>query len=636
MAEDDNGWGDLFAKASGETVIVTEKRKIDEKPRRKKRKRSKQKDNETSRNQLLAGRLNVPNQDTPWPKWAHLEESLLKCDAWQGSQHSSCNKCGKSALHHTLRVTNNNESSNWPLQVFCCLRNLRCASFLLALGSVQLSQVADFVRSESNLLRRTVQSNIALLSAHGEDQVLESKFQAVMEAVHTILDNAKPCRNQEDDFEKAIQLIIATDDMYYRLYYLMISGVLTLRNGVSLPHPAEYYHVPFLAWVGMNEDLKDWEEFLEHACSRNNSGDSNRERVLRNEFAMRYGIDPFQTGDHPTKHTDVLTYLHHNRIMETAYLFHKSGWLSTTHAAVQTMQALDQKPTPGDTLSRHDTPAPPILSEWRDSCRDRLCNLYAYATVPSESVQRMKKVLESNDISGGIIEIGAGSGYLATLLKQQGIPVVAWDIHPPGSSVRGAALNEYHGHTPGFCNIEKGGLNDLRRHSSTTANAALLLCYPPPESPMAKDALEAYLDIGGRCLIHIGEFGGLTGSPAFESLLVRSCHSVDRFPCLSWGTDAAEVSVWIRADDEGKKQEQRLLLPCSICGKREASKRCRLVRHVVYCSKNCFEQHSSLLSVHLAMNMIPITASRLNFDDDRHFMSIQTGKRGGGKNERKK
>ena len=50
-------------------------------------------------------------------------------------------------------------------------------------------------------------------------------------------------------------------------------------------------------------------------------------------------------------------------------------------------------------------------------------------------------------------------------------------------------------------------------------------------------------------LIHIGEFKGLTGSSPFEHYLLRYFYCTDRWPCLTWGTDAAEVTVW-RARDE--------------------------------------------------------------------------------------
>jgi len=54
-------------------------------------------------------------------------------------------------------------------------------------------------------------------------------------------------------------------------------------------------------------------------------------------------------------------------------------------ATNQTKEALDKLvDTQGS--SRHEKPTPPILAEWRDSCRDWLCNLYAYATVSDKAI----------------------------------------------------------------------------------------------------------------------------------------------------------------------------------------------------------------------------------------------------------
>lgn len=625
---DDDPWGELFAKASGkETVTQEEVQQPDvEKSKRKKRRRSRKKD-QPNHALLLEGRMKIPSETTTteWPTWARLGESMLNedndkssvCRCWIGKDHAKCNSCGRTALFHALSTSD----ACWPsLHVFCSLRNLRCVGVLMATEKVPTDALAGFACNESYLLVQAVRKAKSSLG-DGEDEVLESKCQGVRNAVDAIFD-VQSKKKQDgavpDLFAKAVRLVIACDDLYYRLYYLSISSVLPL-GGLSLPHPAEYFHIPFLAWVGMERSLREWRDFVDSLGLLN-------DEKLREEISARYGIDISDPCQLP-QHTHVLSYLHTNRAMETVRLFYKSGWISKREAEEQTMKALEM-PVSTDGLSRHDTPAPPILSEWRDSCRDRLCNLYAYATVSNEAVGRIKNDLKNAGIAGGVIEVGAGSGYLAALFQEAGIPVVAWDVHPPGSRL---ALNEYHGHTPGFCEISKGSPSDLRRHP-TAANVALLLCYTPPESSMAKDALEAYLDVGGRCLVHIGEFGGLTGSPAFESLLVPSCYCVDRFPCLAWGTDAAEVTVWIRADGgEQGKREQRLLLPCSNCGKAEASRQCRLVRHVAYCGSKCFELHSHRLTTHFAMNMIPIKAEALSFDDDRHFIPIRTGKKEKGK-----
>ena len=89
------------------------------------------------------------------------------------------------------------------------------------------------------------------------------------------------------------------------------------------------------------------------------------------------------------KFNDVLSYLHRNRTVETTRLFSK--WMKSNRAKDEMLTELN-KPINDHGLSRHETPAPAILSEWRDSCRDMLCNLYAYATLSSGTANESNTV----------------------------------------------------------------------------------------------------------------------------------------------------------------------------------------------------------------------------------------------------
>ena len=417
------------------------------------------------------------------------------------------------------------------------------------------------------------------------------------------------------------------------LYYLQLSRNILTDSASYLSHPTEYFHQFTCDRSG---DAAEQEDFLQYVDTLVCSGDCDKEKLRANVLA-RYGLSLSSRDGHPAPQNP-LAYLHRNRMMETARLFWKSGWFTQEKVMQQTESALRQslEASNEERAPQHETPAPPILAEWRDCCRDRLCNLYAYATVPHGTEVRIKKCLDKEGITEGMIEIGAGTGFIAALLQKAGVNVLAWDVRPTDGSNKnpGHALNEYHGYTPPFCSIGKGDPDKLRRHflnykaePNAAAAVALLLCYPPPDCPMAEEALKTYLHVGGRFFVHIGEFGGLTGSTSFEDLLIRSFECVDRFPCLSWGTDAADVSIWVkRAFPNGSKHSAlvpSLLLPCSLCGKREATKRCSLVRHVVYCGEKCCERHSPALSVHLALNMIPMRAESLSFQDDLHFRPIR-------------
>lgn len=211
-----------------------------------------------------------------------------------------------------------------------------------------------------------------------------------------------------------------------------------------------------------------------------------------------------------------------------------------------------------------------IQDEWVDSCRDFLCHLYCYATVPGRVINELQKQFGRLDI----VEVGSGTGYLAQLLGN----VRAHDIAPTATTE-----NEYHDRVPPFCEIRH--VDELE----FTKNSVLLLCYPPPKNDMAFFYLQRYHRFHSQpqTLIHIGEFKGLTGTSDFEAYLVKHYRCEQRWPCLSWGSDASEVSVW-KQDDENRKGS--VLVPCLWCGN-EAAKRCKTLRILCYCSRACFENH---------------------------------------------
>jgi len=310
-------------------------------------------------------------------------------------------------------------------------------------------------------------------------------------------------------------------------------------------------------------------------------------------------------------------------------LFQKTGWASQKQLLSKQMLTL---PT-NDALSCHETPAPQILMEWRDSCRDLLCNLYAYATLAPGDVQRICSLIEKHKVKAGIIELGSGTGYIAKLLKAAGTNVTAWDVRPTEQLKAFKATNEYHGCTPPFFNVQRGDVSTLQnfflisQSKLTKETGALLLSYPPPRCLMAYHALRTYMTAGGGCVIHIGEFRGLTGSEEFEELLIENFRCVDRSPCLCWGTDAAEVSIWLRLKNKSKNGdvplEQRMLLPCSYCGQTQATKRCRLARYLVYCGEGCFRRDTEKRKVDLTMTMISSDGEEsLDFNNEQHFTSL--------------
>jgi hypothetical protein len=126
---------------------------------------------------------------------------------------------------------------------------------------------------------------------------------------------------------------------------------------------------------------------------------------------------------------------------------------------------------------------------------------------------------------GGVIEIGAGSGYWAWLLRQAGIDVLAFDHDPPAFTWTAVASG------------------DGREALVRSPQRALLLCWPPWASPMAFDALQAY---GGACVVYVGEWMLGSAEAGFFALLLARFEAVDAVALPQWHGRADGLSVWRR------------------------------------------------------------------------------------------
>lgn len=122
---------------------------------------------------------------------------------------------------------------------------------------------------------------------------------------------------------------------------------------------------------------------------------------------------------------------------------------------------------------------------------------------------------------GKVVEIGAGSGYWAYLLREHGVDVVAYDEKPYENK---------------WCNniwtdIEKGDADSGQNHPNRT----LFLCWPPYETPMAYDAVKAHMEAGGRKVIYIGEgYGGCTGDDDFHDLMETEYECISTVHIPQW------------------------------------------------------------------------------------------------------
>lgn len=587
-------WDSLFEKASdiGASVEVSQGPKDAKSSRKRKRKRKIRQNDDASQaySRMLQSRMDLPpNEDTSWNSWMVIKDSLYSndvCSQWRASSstHSSkCETCGETRLYHRLTVSNKeswSRAQTWHLFAFVHIRNIRCCAKKVVVkpkNNPRIKKSLQTIRSEASKLK-SLSSIVYGQIEYEEASLLQSKIKGVIDKVTGLWsDYASPA-----DICKIIQLIIACDAVYYRIYYLQLikmTPMLTDQDGaVFLPHPQIYFGLPFLTmdipFESSNMDSRLIQDAKDVAQQNSDLW------FLLNHLKL---VGDTRKDEHP------LLSIHRLRSWETATIFSASKWASPSYIEMLAPESIKNE-------EKDETPAPQILMEWRDSCRDFMCNLYAYATLSQEVLQKFSTVFHEVTHCKSMVEIGAGTGYIAKLFTDAGIPVDAWDVCPTDNQSK--SMNEYHGHVPSFHSVREASTFPL----VNSTNIALLLCYPPPQSKMAYNTLKGYMRTGGKYLVHIGEFKGLTGDASFENLLLKSMLCKARFPCMGWGTDASFLTIWQRVDE--KISRNMMLLPCSNCNKCEATKRFRLVRNIVYCSKKCCNDHKNVREQQLKMAMV--------------------------------
>ena len=142
-----------------------------------------------------------------------------------------------------------------------------------------------------------------------------------------------------------------------------------------------------------------------------------------------------------------------------------------------------------------------------------------------------------------LIEIGAGNGYWAFMLRQMGVDILAFDKYVNSKTT--------------FTKVEKGGTEKLSQ-KKVSAGRTLFLCYPDEMESIASTCLDNF---EGDTIIHVGElmvgagtaFGhpqspfGRTSSSDFQVMLSEQFHPLlirnleNRLP---YSKDC--ISVWRR------------------------------------------------------------------------------------------
>ncbi len=134
-----------------------------------------------------------------------------------------------------------------------------------------------------------------------------------------------------------------------------------------------------------------------------------------------------------------------------------------------------------------------------------------------------------------IVELGAGTGYWACLLRRRGVDCVAYDLAPPD---RMPNPNRFRALT--WTHVEPGDVDTLAAHS----DRALLLCWPSYRASFAARALGAY---SGTTLVYIGEpAGGHTADDAFFARLDREWFAVEHVALPNWPGTRDALTVYRR------------------------------------------------------------------------------------------
>jgi hypothetical protein len=146
---------------------------------------------------------------------------------------------------------------------------------------------------------------------------------------------------------------------------------------------------------------------------------------------------------------------------------------------------------------------------------------------------------------------------------------------------------------------------------------------------MALRCLESHA-AWGRTVVVVGEWRGLTATPAFEDALGRSHRLVERIPLPNWGNSVAEMTVWqMRAagsdetiDGAGNAKpktandscDRASPLLCARCGRRGGTLwRCRWCRDRCYCGPSCAKADEAAHAASHALRfvMLPPGAPKL-------------------------
>lgn len=173
------------------------------------------------------------------------------------------------------------------------------------------------------------------------------------------------------------------------------------------------------------------------------------------------------------------------------------------------------------------------LAETIIKTRDRLVSKYSWAIPTEEALREIAKL-------SPLVEMGAGTGYWAMLLKKMGADVIPYDRSPPGSlKSLASACNPWHVGSKQHTKILHGTPKMLKVHSDRT----LFLCWPPRGSM----ALECLKHWSGDNLVYVGEFGEQMADLKFHERLGLEFSLQHTVALPNWPGVHDAVTIWRRS-----------------------------------------------------------------------------------------
>jgi hypothetical protein len=146
---------------------------------------------------------------------------------------------------------------------------------------------------------------------------------------------------------------------------------------------------------------------------------------------------------------------------------------------------------------------------------------FAWAVPTPEALERLADLAP-------IVEIGAGAGYWAWLLREGGVTVYAYDLNPPSSD---SPDNSWHQGVDAWTEIEPGDSLRAAEHPEAT----LFLCWPPDDLPVGAYAVASHAAAGGKSVVIVGEGPeGRTGDHNLFELLATYYDETERLAIPQW------------------------------------------------------------------------------------------------------